>query len=457
MSSVPTDRVAAAPPVRAARSRGAIKRLLPRTLFGRAILILVTPLILVLAVATLVFYDRLWETVQKRLASGVAGDIALVIDSINLVGTPEQRENLLELASRTTDLELRFEPGATLKERPDEGPHGQTATVLRATLTQRLQLPYLMTERRRPHTIYVWVQLPDGLLDVSIPFSRLYSSDNWIFMTWMISTALITCAVATLFLKNQIRSLHRLAVAAEAFGKGRDIPEFRPEGAAEVRQAAMAFLLMRDRIRRQISQRTEMLAGVSHDLRSPLTRMKLELALLGDGEEIQGLRSDVAEMEQMVEGYLAFVRGEGDEPPQVTDLVELIGDAAAAARRGGGAIELILPAELHVPIRRDAFRRCLMNLISNAVRHARNVWVAVVADRRAVDITVDDDGPGIPEAQREAVFRPFFRLEVSRNRATGGVGLGLTIARDIMRSHGGDLTLETSPRGGLRARLHLPR
>lgn len=456
MSSVPTD-LAVVPSRAQAQRRGWIKRILPRTLFGRAILILVTPLILVLTVATLVFYDRLWETVLRRLSSSVAGDIAFVIDASAVSPTPAQRDLLFDMASRTTSLGLKFERGAKLNANPDEGPHGQTATVLRAALSQRLALPYSIAEVRRPHTIYVWVQLPDGVLDVSVPFSRLYSSDSWIFITWMVSTALITCAVATIFLKNQVKSLHRLAVAAEAFGKGRDIPDFRPEGAAEVRQAAAAFLLMRDRIRRQISQRTEMLAGVSHDLRSPLTRMKLELALLGDGDEVQGLKADVAEMEQMVEGYLAFARGEGDEAPRVTDLAEMVGDTVATARRGGASIELVAPQELHVAIRRDAFRRCLMNVISNATRHGRHVWVAIHPGRAAVEVIVDDDGPGIPEAQREAVFRPFFRLDGSRSRATGGVGLGLTIARDIMRSHGGELVLDTAPQGGLRARLHLPR
>jgi two-component system osmolarity sensor histidine kinase EnvZ len=437
--------------------RGWIKRLLPRTLFGRAILILVMPLIIVQIVATWVFYDRLWETVLRRLAGSVAGEVAYTIEGLKLADTPAERDQFLGAISRTTDLGLRLEPGATVHLAPDDGPHGQTATVLRGALNERLSVPYVLTERRRPHEMLVWVQLPEGMLDVTVPFGRLYSSDNLIFMTWMVSTALVTCGVATLFMKNQVRSLRRLAIAAEVFGKGRDMPEFKPEGAAEVRQAATAFLMMRERVRRQITQRTEMLAGVSHDLRSPLTRMKLELELLGDGEEIRGLKADVAEMEQMVEGYLSFVRGEGNEAPVVTDLVDLVGETVATARRGGHEIELAAPAELHLPVRRDAFRRCLMNLIGNAARYGRHVSVSVAAARGGAEILVDDDGPGIPEAAREAVFRPFFRLEGSRNRSTGGVGLGLTIARDIMRSHGGDLTLETAPQGGLRARLHLPR
>jgi two-component system osmolarity sensor histidine kinase EnvZ len=267
----------------------------------------------------------------------------------------------------------------------------------------------------------------------------------------------VTFALATRFLRNQVRSLRRLANAAEAFGKGRDVPHFKPEGAIEVRQAAAAFLIMRERIQRQISQRTEMLAGVSHDLRTPLTRMKLELELLGDAEEAQGLRADVAEMQQMLEGYLAFARGEGNEQPAVADLMEFLGDVVATARRDGTEISLIGPSELHLPIRRDAFRRCVMNLVGNASRYGGHVWVTVMPTRGGVEVMIDDDGPGIPEALREAVFRPFYRLESSRNLETGGVGLGLTIARDIMLSHGGDLRLETSPQGGLRAHLILPR
>jgi two-component system osmolarity sensor histidine kinase EnvZ len=260
-----------------------------------------------------------------------------------------------------------------------------------------------------------------------------------------------------MFMRNQVRSLRRLATAANAFGKGRDSPNFKPEGASEVRQAAAAFLLMRARIQRQITQRTEMLAGVSHDLRTPLTRMKLELALLADDENVEGLQSDVAEMEQMIEGYLSFARGEGNEAPQVTDLVALVTDAVTTARRDGSHIVLTAPEELHVPVRRDAMRRCLMNLLSNGARYGGEMEVTVTPAPGRIEILIDDDGPGIPPEEREAVFRPFYRIEGSRNMATGGVGLGLTIARDVMRSHGGDLTLDAAPLGGLRARLTLPR
>jgi two-component system osmolarity sensor histidine kinase EnvZ len=272
----------------------------------------------------------------------------------------------------------------------------------------------------------------------------------------MVGTAMVLFALATIFMRNQVRPIRRLAAAAEDFGKGREVPDFQLEGASEVRQAAAAFNLMRERIRRQINQRTEMLAGVSHDLRTPLTRMKLELAMIGDGPETADLRADVEEMERMVGGYLAFARGEGTEQPVETNLSALLKDVVNNALREGAAIELQTEEEIVVPLRPDAFRRCLNNLIANARRYARSVSLQVLRRGGSIEILVDDDGPGIPESQREEVFKPFYRLESSRNPATGGIGLGLTIARDVMRGHGGELQLGVSPQGGLRAKLRLP-
>jgi len=274
---------------------------------------------------------------------------------------------------------------------------------------------------------------------------------------WMVGSALVFLGVATIFLRNQVKSLRRLAAAADGFGKGRPVASFKIEGAAEVRQAAAAFLQMRDRIQRQIRQRTEMLAGVSHDLRTPLTRMKLALEILGDDAVIEEVKSDVAEMEHMINGYLDFVRGEGAEAPVETDVALLIEDIAATARREGTSLSVALPAEFVIPLRPNALRRCLANLIANARRHGNHVWLAGVPAAGGIDIVVDDDGPGISPADRERVFLPFIRLDPSRSRTTGGVGLGLSIARDVARSHGGDIRLERSPQGGLRARVHLPR
>jgi two-component system, OmpR family, osmolarity sensor histidine kinase EnvZ len=264
-------------------------------------------------------------------------------------------------------------------------------------------------------------------------------------------------AIATLFLRNQVKSLRRLAAAADSFGKGRLVPFFKIEGAVEIRQAALAFMTMRDRIQRQIRQRTQMLAGVSHDLRTPLTRMKLALELLGDDLAVEELKSDVAEMEHMVHGYLDFARGDGAEEPVETDVSLLIEEIAAAMRREGAPLLVAAGPEFVMPVRRNGLRRCLTNLIENARRHGNHVWLTAVPVGDGIDILVDDDGPGIPAADRGRAFRAFVRLDPSRNPSTGGVGLGLTIARDVARNHGGDVRLETSPQGGLRARVHLPR
>jgi two-component system osmolarity sensor histidine kinase EnvZ len=273
----------------------------------------------------------------------------------------------------------------------------------------------------------------------------------------MVGSSLVLLAIATVFLRNQVKSMRRLAVAAEAFGKGRPVSFTKAEGALEVRQAAAAFIRMRERIERQIRQRTEMLAGVSHDLRTPLTRMKLALALLGENSAAAELKSDVAEMERLVNLYLDFVRGEGTETTVKTDIALLVEDVAAATQRQGTPLSLERMDELVLLVRPNALRRCLTNLIANARQYGRHVWLSSVPVEDGIDILIDDDGPGIPAAERERVFQPFIRLDSSRNPSTGGVGLGLTIARDVARSHGGDVRLEISPHGGLRARVHLPR
>jgi two-component system osmolarity sensor histidine kinase EnvZ len=329
-------------------------------------------------------------------------------------------------------------------------------TPLAAALNERVQRPYRIDLAGDPHRIFISVQLPSGVLEAAVPRQRLYTSTTYVFVLWMVGSSIILFAVATLFMRNQVRALRRLAEAAESFGKGRNVERFKLEGATEIRQAAAAFLVMRDRIQRQITQRTEMLAGVSHDLRTPLTRMKLALALLEDGLAVDELRSDVADMEKMVQGYLDFARGEGAEAPRDTDLSLLLEEVAAAARREGVSLSLTTPPEYTLLLRPNVIKRCITNLVNNARRHGNHVWLTALPGRNAVDILVDDDGPGIPPEQRDAVFRPFFRLDASRNPATGGVGLGLTIARDVARGHGGDLTLEGSPQGGLRARVHLP-
>jgi two-component system osmolarity sensor histidine kinase EnvZ len=276
----------------------------------------------------------------------------------------------------------------------------------------------------------------------------------------MVGSALILTGVAIVFLRNQVRPIEQLALASEAFGKGRAVPDFKPYGANEVRRAAAAFLTMRERIERHVQQRTDMLAGVSHDLKTPLTRMKLSLAMSPDTPETRALRQDIADMEHMLDEYLEFARGEGGEPAVLSDLGEIAHEAADSAAGARSAmperIALDLPPGIEMTVKRQALKRCATNLIDNALKHGKAIGVSVRRDARHAELVVDDDGPGIPAELREEAFRPFHRLDQGRNLQTGGVGLGLAIARDIARSHGGDIVLDRSPLGGLRASIRLP-
>jgi two-component system, OmpR family, osmolarity sensor histidine kinase EnvZ len=438
------------------RQRNWIKRLLPQSMFGRSLLLIVMPLVLVQIIATWVFYGRHWEIVSRRLSADTGGEIGMVIDAMKYADSAAELKRLIEKASSLTGINFSVRPGAKL---PPEAPAGDGSIEehLRFAMEERVGRPYRMDAVSDPRDIHVQVEIPGGVLVADVPRDRVYTSTTYIFVLWMVGSSLVLLCVAALFLRNQVKSLRRLAAAADGFGKGRAVGFSKIEGALEVRQAAAAFIQMRDRIQRQIHQRTDMLAGVSHDLRTPLTRMKLALELIGDGQVVDELKSDVADMEHLVDLYLDFARGEGTESPVETDIAPLIEDIAAATRREGTTLAVDQPDELLVPVRPNALRRCLLNLIANARRYGQHVWLSSVPVEDGVDILIDDDGPGIPPAERDRVFQPFVRLDASRNPSTGGVGLGLTIARDVARSHGGDVRLETSPHGGLRARVHLPR
>jgi two-component system osmolarity sensor histidine kinase EnvZ len=440
-----------------------IKRYLPKTLFGRALLIIVTPLVLMQAISAYVFWERHWEIMTRRLVHSLAGDIAFLIEELRPPITHEAVSRLSDRSLRHFDIELAWQPEGILPNRRDFSIFDQTQTAMLDAMETKVHRPYIMDTDTIERRIEILIQLPSGVLQVIAHQKRLFTSTTYIFLLWMVGSSLVLFAIAIIFMRNQIRPIRRLAIAARAFGLGRDVSGFKPEGASEVRQAAAAFLQMRDRIARQLTQRTEMLAGVSHDLRTPLTRMKLELAMLGDSEDTTELKKDVTEMERMVEGYLAFARGEGAETPVEVDLGALVAEVVANERRGqeskaGARIQYHDPddGDAVLPIRPNALKRAVANLIQNAARHGERVHVTVHREGEVVQVTVDDDGPGIPPERREEAFQPFKRLDASRNPQTGGTGLGLTISRDIVRGHGGDLTLETAPIGGLRAMVRLP-
>ncbi|MEX2452084.1 MAG: ATP-binding protein [Rhodospirillales bacterium] len=432
-----------------------IKQLLPRSLLGRSLLIIVTPLVLLQVVSALIFFESHWDKVSLRLSRSVAGDIASLIEVLRQNSDPDAQERYLDLWEAHKLITFDLKKDAILPNTPSKG-SGMLEDMLNHALSEALSQPFRIDSEALERHVIVQIQLSNDVLEAVVSRKRLFTSTTYVFVLWMVGTSLILFAVAMVFMRNQVKPIRRLAVAADNFGKGRDVSRFKPEGAREVRQAATAFLAMRERIMRQISQRTEMLAGVSHDLRTPLTRMKLQLAMLKSSSGTEELKGDVEEMEHMLEGYLAFARGEGAETPQPTNVNTILEETVAQARRNTLSVDLHTEGDLVVPLRPQAFKRSLMNLIDNAIRYANTISVRAGKRGNAIEITVDDDGPGIPEDKREEVFKSFYRLESSRNRETGGVGLGLTIARDVIRGHGGDITLSESPLGGLRARIRLP-
>ena len=272
----------------------------------------------------------------------------------------------------------------------------------------------------------------------------------------MIGTSLLLLLIAILFMRNQVRPIRKLAAAAERFGKGRDTPYFKPEGAREVRQAGKSFMDMRRRIQRQISQRTDMLAGVSHDLRTPLTRMKLQVEMMPEGKDKEDMRQDIVDMERMIHAYLDFVRGDGDEEFETVDVVQVFRKIAAAMKHQQVVIELAGEKAVELMVRPLAFQRAMNNLMTNAARYGERIWVSIERDGEVVQIQVDDNGPGVPEEKYEEVFKPFTRIDESRNTETGGVGLGLPIAMDIVHAHGGKIGLDKSKHGGLQVIVRIP-
>ncbi len=431
------------------------KRLLPRSLFGRMLLIFVLPTFIMLAAATYVFFERHWYTVTKRMTYALAGDVAFIVELLENSKNMDTFEGVKTLAYEKMNLTVTFMPGQTLPPRTSRylGPIG---VILKHALNDNLSYSYVLDMSYAPETISVKVGVPEGVYSILSPERRVYTPTTKVFIIWLTGSSLLLTTIALIFMRNQIRPVRRLAEAAEAIGKGREVPWFKLEGSSEVRQAGSALMVMRDRLKRQITQRTAMLAGVSHDLRTPLTRMRLQIELMGATPDTGELLSDVAEMEDMLNAYLAFARSEEAEVAQPVDLQEFLSEMVATARRQNPHISLAAPEGIKVIMRRNAMKRCLGNLINNALRYGAHAEVkASVADQIAT-ITLDDDGPGIEAARREEMFRPFTRIEESRNPATGGVGLGLTIARDIARFHGGDVILEDSPLGGLRARVWIP-
>lgn len=439
----------------AGRPLHAIARYMPKGLYPRALVIVIAPVVLLQSVIAYVFMERHWQTVTQRLSSAVSADIAAMIDVYESYPQDADTTVLSRIAAERLGMDVDIIPDSDL---PPPGPRpffSLLDSALSAELAQQVARPFWLDTVGRSSLIEIRVKLDKDVMRILTRRNSAYASNSHIFLLWMLGTSLILLTIAVLFLRNQIRPILKLADAAEAFGKGRDA-EFRPRGAREVRRAGNAFIEMKRRVERAVGERTTMLNGVSHDLRTILTRFKLSLALLERSSEIEALEKDVDEMARMLEDYLAFARGDAGETAVETDIRGLLEELKSDAERQGHQTELTVVGDPLVVVRPDAFRRLMTNLVSNAARYGDRIAIRATHDARYLIVMIDDDGPGIPQDQREDVFRPFFRLDEARNVDSGGTGLGLAIARDIARAHGGDIMLADSPLGGLRATVRLP-
>ena len=436
-----------------------LRTYLPKTLFGRMLSIILVPMILVQVITVFVFYERHWDAVTRYMASSLASEISLLVDEIGATPDEASLQNGFKKAGHYFNFKLTYEPQAILQKSPALHSPSFAEQVFTASLQARLDYPWTIDLISHDEFIFVDVQLGDGVLNIAAGRKRLFSSTSWTFLGWTISTSILLFFVALLFLRGQVRPIHRLTTAARQLGLGREVENFHLEGAKEIRLAGRAFQAMRHRIDRQMKERTSMLAGVSHDLRTPLTRMRLHTALASPTSDITAIDKDIEEMEQMIEGYLSFARGEGAEKAteeQFDKILRQIVDSYVETHPG--QLRLIVPAGTFpsMEMRALSIRRALNNLISNAMRYANSAEIRLKIIEDELVLFIDDDGPGIPESDYQEALKPFIRLESSRNKQTGGTGLGLSIASDVVLSHGGNMTLATSPLGGLRVMVKLP-
>ncbi len=434
-----------------------LAELLPKGLYARSLLIVIVPMVLLQTAVAYVFMQRHWDIVTHRLSAAVARDVGAMVDLYAGLPPGADDPKLHAIAARFhMDVET-LPPGPLPPKMPQTffDVLDPLTRALPEELGAQVRLPFWVDTVGRSGLMEIRVNLGGRVLRFVTRRSLAYEPNVHIFILWMLGASLVLVTVAILFLRNQIRPILRLADAAEDFGKGRDV-EFHPRGAREVRQAGYAFIEMKRRIERATEQRTAMLNGVSHDLRTMLTRFKLSLAVIDESAEVEPMQKDVDEMQRMLEGYLAFARGDAGEPTELTDLRGVLDGLRADAERHGARVEVEANGDLNVRVRPIAIKRCLGNLVANAARHAQTIVLKGAREQRFVTIFVDDDGPGIAPEHREDVFRPFHRLDEARNQDEGGSGLGLAIARDVARSHGGEITLSSSSLGGLRACVRLP-
>jgi two-component system, OmpR family, osmolarity sensor histidine kinase EnvZ len=439
-----------------------LERYAPTGLYRRAMLILIAPVLLMQVLVAGFILDRHWDNVTKVLAKALAREVGILVELYNKSDKSDVAVVEVErLARDRLSLELTVLRNATLPVVPEPPFYKLFDVKMRKYIERETRRPFTVMGDAPGGKVEIQVEVEPGLIfNVKTEADRAWASNTPFLMFLMLGSTALLLSIAALFLRNQIRPILELANAAHDFGLGRDNTQFKPRGAAEIREAGQSFLDMRRRIARHVEQRTAMLAGVSHDLRTILTRFKLELAVIGDNPKVHPLKEDVDEMQHMLEDYMAFVKGDGDEQVVPVSLPEALAATVESVERDRPDSEALiavgtLPTE-KVMLKANAFRRLLSNLIGNAARYGTRVNVSGEIKDDRLWLYVDDNGPGIPEAEREHAFRPFVRLDNARNLDETGTGLGLAIALDIAHAHGGDIFLDDSPMGGLRAAVKLP-
>ena len=428
-----------------------IKKILPKRLFYRSLLIIAVPIIGLQLIISIVFFDSLWIKTNKGMTRALVGEIRTFINAYE--NEEYDKEFLILVFREHLDFNVKFEPLKILPSKDKERRFSPIDRTLRRELKAKFTNYWFDTTSYK-NLIDLRIKYEDGYFQFYVPKERVTSSSARIFALWITMPAFLLITISIIFLKNQTRPIISLAKASEKFGRGEEVEEFRPSGALEIRQAGYEFDKMRKRITRHLNQRSEMLSGISHDLRTPLTRIKLQLAFIKDKEISNKLSNDVSEMEKMLNEYLQFASSSSEEKTETFDISELL--ESTVIRYEKKEITTDIPERVFLDGRKNLIRRCFNNLIDNSIKYSNNILISLKKSANSIIIIIDDDGPGIPKNERENVFKPFYKIDKSRSDSKSSVGLGLSIASDIIRSHGGNISLETSPANGLRTKIFLP-
>ena len=428
------------------------KKILPKRLFYRSLLIVAVPIIGLQLTISIVFFDSLWIKTNKGMTNSVISEIFTFIEAYKNE-KDYNKQKLTDLYYQNFRLSINYLENEKLSKNVSERWFSPMDRTLRRELKNKFKYYWFDTLSYK-ETVDLKIKYQDGVLQFLIPKDRITNSSARLFGLWITLPAFLLIFIAIIFLKNQTRPIISLAKASERFGRGEDVEEFRPSGALEIRQAGYEFDKMRKRITRHLNQRSEMLSGISHDLRTPLTRIKLQLAFIKDKEISKKLSDDVTEMEKMLNEYLQFASTRSIEKTENFNLSELL--ITTVAKYENKEITTDIPKTVYFDGRKNLIKRCFNNLIDNSIKYSKNIFISLEKSSKNILITIDDDGPGIPKNERENVFKPFYKIDKSRSDSKSSVGLGLSIASDIIRSHGGNIKLEDSPSNGLRTKIFLP-